>query len=300
MNPDLTGFGNNFELKEEINVEDQISAAQKLINTLIEFFVNYSFQVVGAVIILVVGYVLASWTSALVFKLSTSRKIDIPLARFFALFAKTLILIFAIIVALGKFGIAITPFIAALGAVAFGATYAIQGPLSNYGAGLSIILGRTFGIGDTITVVGVSGVVEDIKLACTILTTEDGVKITIPNKHIVGEILQNSKGNRIVEGVIGISYDSDPERAIKVIKDTLMEFSEVQKDTPFQIGIQQFGDSAINIAYRYWVPTTKYFQTSSAVNLEILKGMQDVGINIPFPQREIRIVSQPSTVKSLS
>ena len=279
-------------------MEEQISAAQKLINTLIEFFVNYSFQVVGAVIILVVGFVIASWTSSLVFKLSTSRKIDVPLARFFALSAKVLVLVFAVIVALGKFGITIAPFIAALGAVAFGATYAIQGPLSNYGAGLSIILGRTFGIGDTITVVGVSGVVEDIKLACTILTTEDGVKITIPNKHIVGEILQNSKGNRVVEGVIGISYDSSPEQAIKVIKDTLLEFNEIQKDPSFHIGIQQFGDSSINVAYRYWVPTTKYFQVSSAVNLEILKGMQDAGINIPFPQREIRIVSQPNMVKS--
>ena len=277
---------------------EQISTAQKLINTLIEFFVNYSFQVIGAVIILAIGVMLSNWVSNLVLKLNTKRKIDIALSKFLAGSAKILILVFAIIVALGKFGITIAPFIAAIGAAAFGATYAIQGPLSNYGAGLSIILGRSFGVGDTITVAGVSGVVEDIKLASTTLTTEDSVKITIPNKHIVGEILQNSKGNKVVEGIVGISYDANPESAIKIINEILMGFNEVQKDPSFQVGIQAFGGSSINIAYRYWIPTIKYFQTSSAVNLEIFKGLQDAGIVIPYPQRDIRIISQPSLVKS--
>ena len=277
---------------------EQISTEQKLINTLIEFFVNYSFQVIGAVIILAIGVMLSNWVSNLVLKLNAQRKTDIALSKFLAGSAKILILVFAIIVALGKFGITIAPFIAAIGAAAFGATYAIQGPLSNYGAGLSIILGRSFGVGDTITVAGVSGVVEDIKLASTILTTEDGVKITIPNKHIVGEILQNSKGNKVVEGIVGISYDANPESAIKIINEILMGFNEVQKDPSFQVGIQAFGGSSINIAYRYWIPTIKYFQTSSAVNLEIFKGLQDAGIVIPYPQRDIRIISQPSLVKS--
>ncbi len=280
-------------------MEEQITTAQKLINTLIEFFVNYSFQVIGAIIILFVGIILANWMCSIVLTLNAKRKTDIALSRFLAGMVKVLILTFAVIIALGKFGITIAPFIAMIGAAAFGATYAIQGPLSNYGAGLSIILGRSFGIGDTISVAGVSGVVEDIKLANTVLVTEDGIKITIPNKHVVGEILQNSKGNKVAEGVIGIAYDSDPERAIKVIKDTLLEFGEVQKDPIFQVGIQGFGDSAVNLAYRYWVPTIKFFQISSAVNLAILKGIQDAGISIPFPQREIRILSQPSTVKNI-
>jgi small conductance mechanosensitive channel len=97
---------------------------------------------------------------------------------------------------MGKFGISIAPFIAALGALAFGASFALQGPLSNYGAGLMIIIARPFVVGDTITVKNVSGIVEEVTLATTILTTEDGEKITIPNKHIVGEILNNSFANR--------------------------------------------------------------------------------------------------------
>lgn len=275
-------------------MEEQITTAQKLINTLIEFFVNYSFQVVGAFIILAVGVVLGRWVNSLVLALCAKRKLDITLSKFLAGSARILILAFAVLVALGKFGITIAPFVAALGAAAFGATYAIQGPLSNYGAGLSIILGRPFVVGDTITVVGVSGVVEEVKLACTILVTEDGVKITIPNKHIVGEILQNSKGNRVAESLVGISYDDDPEIAIETIKKTLGQFSNVQLNPAPQIGIQQFADSAINIGFRYWVPTVKYFQVSSAVNLAVYKALQAANIQIPFPQREIRIVSQTS------
>ena len=277
-------------------MENQISAVQKLINTLIELCVNYSFQVLGAIVVLVVGAVLANWIGQLVLKLCTVRKLDITLSKFFSGTTKITILTFAILVALGKFGITIAPFIAALGAAAFGATYAIQGPLSNYGAGLSIILGRPFVVGDTITIVGVSGVVQEVNLACTILLTEDGVKITIPNKHIVGEVLQNSKGNRVVEGLVGISYDSDPERAIGIIKQALGRFSDVQVNPGYQIGIREFADSAVNISFRYWVPTAKYFQTSSAVNLAVFKALRDANITIPFPQREVHIVSHPSNV----
>ncbi|MBE9545463.1 MAG: mechanosensitive ion channel family protein, partial [Proteobacteria bacterium] len=170
---------------------------------------------------------------------------------------------------------------------------AIQGPLSNYGAGLTIILTRPFVVGNTITVAGVSGVVEEVKLACTILTNEDGVKITIPNKHIVGEVLHNSRENKIVESVIGISYDSDPEKAVEQVRQILEKFEEVQQTPRPQVGIQEFADSSINIGYRYWVPTAKYFQVSYEVNSAVYKALQEAGINIPFPQRDVHIISQP-------
>lgn len=277
-------------------MEEQITAAQKLINTLIEISVNYGFQVLGAVIVLIAGSLIGKWVGSIVFSLATARKLDITLSKFLATTVKITVIGFAVIIALGKFGITIAPFVAAIGAAAFGATYAIQGPLSNYGAGLSIILGRPFVVGDTISVVGVSGVVHEVKLASTTLLTGDGVKITIPNKHIVGEILQNSKANRVSEGVIGISYDSNPEKAIDTIKHVLRQFSDIVVNPEPQIGIQAFADSSVNISYRYWVPTEKHTQTVGMVNLEIFKAFQAANIEIPFPQREVRIVSQPSNL----
>jgi small conductance mechanosensitive channel len=271
-------------------MESQITALQKLIDTLIEFCVNYSFQVIGALIILLIGVFVAKWVASLVFKLCQKKKLDITLVKFLTSFVKALIIGFALILALGKFGITIAPFIAAIGALVFGATYAIQGPLSNYGAGLTIILGRPFIVGDAISVKEVNGVVNDIKLAHTLLVTEDGVKVTIPNRHIVGEILWNSKGQRIIEAGVGISYGDDPEKAISVIRETLKSFSDIVNEPVPQIGIDEFADSSVNIAFRYWVPTGKYFQTKYDVNLAVFKALKDNNITIPFPQRDVNII----------
>ena len=268
---------------------NELAEFQTIINKVIEFFVNYSFQVIGAIIILIFGFILGRWTANLISSICEKKGLDITLARFLASMTKGLVIVFAVIIALSKFGITIAPFIAAIGAVAFGATYAIQGPLSNYGAGISIILGRPFVVGDTINVAGVFGIVELVSLAYTTLVTEDGVKITIPNKHIVGEILHNSGEYRIVEGMVGISYSDDSEKAIRVIQDTLQEFKAVAKDPGPQIGIENFGDSSVDIGYRYWVPTREYFKTLHAVNLAVYKDLAAAAVTIPFPQHEVLV-----------
>ena len=191
-------------------MEQEFAAIQNLTQTMTTFGVTYGFQMFGAIIILVVGLFVARWVGHLVEKLCASRKFDITLSRFFANVAKALVLVFVVIIALGKFGITIAPFIAAIGAIAFGASLAIQGPLSNFGAGIAIILGRPFVVGNTITVLDVSGIVEEVRLGATLLSTEDGEIITIPNKQILGEILHNSFANKMVESKIGISYTDDP------------------------------------------------------------------------------------------
>jgi small conductance mechanosensitive channel len=288
-----------FKKTETKKMQDELKAAQKVINLIIDFFVNYSFQVVGAIVILVVGILVARAMASFLMKLFERKKLDVTLSKFTSAAAKATILGFAIIIALGKFGITIAPFIAALAAMAFGASFAIQGPMANYGAGLVIILTRPFVVGNTITVSGVSGIVEEVNLGTTILTDEDGVKITIPNKHIVGEILHNSEERRIVEEIVGISYDSDPEKAIRIIKEALGEFKEISTEPPPRVGIQQFGDSSINIGLRYWIPTREYFGTLYQVNLAVYKQLKERDIESPYPQRDIHIVSRsddgPST-----
>lgn len=273
-------------------MQDEIKAAQKMVNIIIDFFVNYSFQVVGAIIIFVVGILVARAVASFLMKFFERKEFDVTLSKFAAAAAKVTILGFAIIIALGKFGITIAPFIAAIAAMAFGASFAIQGPLANYGAGLVIVLTRPFVVGNTITVSGVSGIVEEVNLGTTILTDEDGVKITIPNKHIVGEILHNSEERRIVEEIVGISYDSDPEKAIRIIKEALGEFQKISTEPPPRVGIQQFGDSSINIGLRYWIPTREYFGTLYQVNLAVYKQLKARDIQIPYPQRDIHIVSR--------
>ncbi len=273
-------------------MQEEIQTVQKLINIVIDFFVNYSFQVVGAILVLVIGVLVARAVSSFFLKLFEKKEVDVTLSKFIAAMIKGIILGFALIVAIGKFGITIAPLIAALAAMAFGASFAIQGPLANYGAGLVIILTRPFVVGNTIKVTDVSGIVDEVKLGATVLTDEDGVKITIPNKHIVGEIIHNSKEKRIVEEIVGISYDSDPEKAIQIIKDALESFEEISKEPPPQIGIQEFGDSSINIGLRYWIPSNTYFKILYQVNLLVYKHLKAKNIEIPFPQRDVHIISR--------
>lgn len=273
-------------------MEKEITALQKFISTAVEFLTNYSFQVIGALIVLVIGHFVGQWVYRIMLALFQKKKLDITLSKFLASCAKMVVLGFAVLIALGKFGITIAPFVAAIGAAAFGASMALQGPLSNYGAGLSIILGRPFVVGDTIVVTGQTGVVQEVTLSCTILTDEDGVKITIPNKQIVGEIIHNSFKNKIVENTVGISYGDDPEKAIQVISKTIASFSEVAQNPKPQVGLQEFGDSSIDIGCRYWIPTTKYFQTVCAVNLAIYKALTAAKISIPFPQRDVHLYSE--------
>jgi len=270
-------------------MDQQLESLHTIANRSIAFLVDYSFQVVGAIIILVAGVILGNWMAATVARLCEKRGLDVTLRHFLSSFTKIMVIAFAVIMALSKFGITIAPFVAAIGAAAFGATYALQGPLSNYGAGLAIILGRTFVVGDTITVAGVFGVVEEVTLAHTTLLTEDGVKITVPNKHIVGEILHNSGEYRIVESSVGISYDADPVRAVAVIRQAIAGFPQVKSGPAPQIGIDDFRDSSVAIGYRYWAPTRQYIETMHGVNLAVFKELGRAGISIPFPQRVVTI-----------
>jgi small conductance mechanosensitive channel len=271
---------------------EEITQIQKVVTIIIDFCVRYSFQIVGALIILGIGTYIAGWLSRIVIRMCEKKGMDVTLTSFLAQVVKLVVLCFVIIMALGKFGISVAPLIAAVGAMAFGASFALQGPLSNYGAGLVIIMTRPFVVGNTILIDGVSGVVEEVTLATTILSTEDGEKITIPNKQIVGEVLTNSFENKVVEASIGISYDDDPEKAIVIIQEILSSVSKIPTDPAPQIGIEEYADSSINIGMRYWVPTKEYFEILYAVNLSIYKKFKEEQITIPYPQRDVHVVSK--------
>ncbi len=262
-----------------------------LYNMLVAYLVNYSFQIFGAVIVLVLGAFIGRRISNLVLALCARKSLDITLSRFFASATRIAIIVSAVLIALPKLGIQVTPFIAAVGALGLGAGLAVQGLLSNYGAGLSIIFTRPFVIGDTIRVEGVFGVVKEVHLAYTLLTNEDEELIIIPNKHIVGEILHNSNTDTIMELSVGVAYDSDTDAAMEAITAKLAGVDGLSKEKGVQIGIDEFGDSSINIAVRGWARTERLHQIRFAANQAIRDALKEASISIPFPQREVRMLS---------
>jgi len=273
-------------------MEQELQQAQEIYNLMVEFMVNYSFQIVGAIIIVLLGMFVGKKVSGLIENLMVRKNIDVTLSHFAAGFVKILIVAMTAIIALGKIGISVTPFVAAIGAVSLGAGLALQGLLSNYGAGLSIIVARPFIVGDTISVQGVTGIVKEVKLAYTVLSNEDEVNIMIPNKHIVGEIIHNSRTNSIIETVVGIAYASDPDLAIKVIGEALASTEGVVSAKQPQVGIDNYGDSSIDIGMRYWVPTASLFDTNYRANLAVFKALAENNIEIPFPQRHVHLINQ--------
>ena len=279
----------------ESSLQEELSGQLDLINqvygVLVDLAVNYSFKLVGALIVLIAGIIVGRWIANLILKVMAKRDVDVTLRQFIASTIRVIVLIMFGIVALNQLGISITPLIAAIGGLAVGLSLALQGPVSNYGAGLIIILTRMYKVGDTITTQGCSGVVEDISLAATQLRAEDGETIVIPNKHIVGEIHTNSETNRIVEGVIGIAYSADPKLAVRAIAEVLAANSNVDQSNTPEIGITGFGDSSIDIEYRYWAATGSFYNTVHAVNLAIFEAFGKEGIAIPFPQREVRLLN---------
>lgn len=271
-------------------MKEQLDLVQEVYQLIVNFLVNYSFQLMGALLVLVIGFIVGGWISRVVLRLMEHRNVDQTLREFLAGMVKILVIGVFLLAVLDKVGISVTPLVAAIGGLAVGASFAIQGPVSNYGAGLVIILTRMFRLGDTITVQGCSGQVEEISLATTILKTEDGENIVIPNKQIAGEIHTNSFESRVVEAQVGVAYSDDPERAIAVIREALASIEAVTSEPKPQVGIAGFGDSSVDIDYRFWVPTRRYFETKHAANLAVFKALGTHGLHIPFPQREVRML----------
>jgi small conductance mechanosensitive channel len=203
-----------------------------------------------------------------------------------------LIVVMITIVSLSKLGISVTPFIAAIGAISLGAGLALQGLLANYAAGFNIILIRPFVVGDTITVQGVTGLVEEVLLAYTILKDEDGVKITIPNKHIVGEVLHNSKHDSLLELSVGISYQHNPLEVIKLLEQAISQLDIIGEQRSPQIGIDEFADSAITIGIRLWTPTANLYAAKYKTYECIYLALDKAQIKIPYPQRDVHVITK--------
>lgn len=260
-------------------MEQELETVTRLIDKGIEFGVAYGFQILGALVFLVIGLKVGGWLGTRVALLCEKKELDITLSRFIGNVVKILVIVFVVIATLGNFGITIAPLIALAGASAFGATFALQGPLSNYGAGLAIILTRPFVVGNTVKVQNVSGVVEEVTLAATVLRGEDRETITVPNKEVVGQILVNSEANRIVESVLYVGTDEDPLQVADLIRKVLEEALDPDIAPPL-VGIQDFAFGGVAIGIRYWAPSTQYFQTRYDMNARIKQALDDAGVQL--------------------
>ncbi len=267
----------------------ELGTVKKLINLAVEFCVKYSFQVLGGMIVLILGWLVSKVIANFLKKFLQKYNVDVTISKFLVTITKMSIIGFAALVALGKFGVTIAPFIAGLSVVGFGTSFALQGPLSNYAAGAILIFTKPFKVGHIIEVAGVVGEVEDVALARTQIKTIDGTKIVVPNKHIIGEVIHNCNTLKRLDLNIGISYNSDIDKAISLIKGAVSNDPRVASKPEVKIGVSEFADSSINIYSRLWTKQSDYWDVMFETNKKIFDEFNKNNIVIPFPQRDIHI-----------
>jgi small conductance mechanosensitive channel len=268
-------------------MEEAISKIQELG---VPFLVN----LVTAVLIYLIGKWVAKVVSNLIAKLMKKGKVDEALVGFTKNIIYAAILIFAIIAAIGRLGVQTTSFIALIGAAGLAIGLSLQGTLSNFAAGVMLILFKPFRIGDFIEGGGVLGTVKEIHIFNTILASPDNRKIIVPNSKVSGDTITNfsSIDQRRVDMVFGISYDDD----IKVAKETLQKLLDaderVLKDPATVIAVSELGDNSVNLVVRPWVKPTDYwgvcFDTLENGKIELEKA----GCSIPYPQRDVHLYKE--------
>ncbi len=268
----------------------EIEQASAIYQVIVDFFTNYSFQLIGALLIFILGYIVAGKIARAILRLCEKKKLDVTLSRFIASTSRMVVMVMISIMALSKIGISVTPFIAALGAVSLGAGLALQGLLANYAAGFNIIITRPFVVGDTIEVQGVTGIVKEVQLAYTLIQNEDCAEITIPNKHIVGEVVLNSRKDTLLKLSVGISYNDNPIEVVALVERTLAKLDIYSDEVRMQVGIDDFSDSAITIGIRLWIPTTNLYSIKYSAYKAIYLAFEQENITIPFPQQDIHLI----------
>jgi small conductance mechanosensitive channel len=253
--------------------------------------VDLGINLISAIVIFFIG----KWIVNLVVKgLMTAMQkgdMDITLRRFVANLARMLLMLFVIIAAIHQLGIQTASLIALLGAAGLAVGLALQGSLSNFAAGVLIVLFRPYKVGDWIEGGGVSGSGEEVQILTTVLKTGDNKRVIIPNSQIMGTTITNYSANetRRVDLVVGVSYSDDLDKVRKELEGLVAADDRILDDPAVTIAVSELADSSVNFVLRPWVKTADYWGVYFGLTEAIKKRFDEVGISIPFPQRDVHI-----------
>lgn len=262
-----------------LNDVADLTDISRLWNLVSAFIVQYAFQIIGALFILLAGWWLSGMAGRAVSRAARRFHLDVTLAGFIAGAARIGVLALAIVAALNGFGITIAPLIAAAGAAAFGLTVAVQGTLGNLGAGAALIVTRPFKVGDLVTVKGIQGTVVEINLMSTVLTNDAGDRIIVPNRQISGEILTNAVSGRGVAITVPLPLKVAPDGAMAEIARAVAAVPGVAAQPPVKIGIDALTGDGVTLDLRYWIAVDADYQTvRHHANRALMATLEDLGV----------------------
>src|SRR5215470_5269221 len=211
----------------------------------LELLLRYGFQVLGAIAILIVGFIAAKWIGGFADQRFQKQQMEPPMRHLFVRVIKVFVVLMAGVVAIDKFGFSIAPLVAGIGVAGLGVGFALQGVLGNLVAGLTIIFTKPFRVGEYIEINNVQGEVTQIELSYTILVQTDLSRVIVPNRKIVGEILHNFGTMRMLTLTVRVPHSVDLGEALRAAGEVAARSARVLKDPAPSAGIASVDDTGI-------------------------------------------------------
>ena len=249
-------------------------------------------------VILLVSWILAKLlgkaVKKAVMKLQTASEL---LKDFIVNITRKTVFLIGFVVALSMLEINIGPLLATIGAAGFIVGFALQGTLSNFAAGILILVYRPYDVGDLVDIGGTFGKVEAMTIVSTTLRKLDNQKVIVPNNMIWGDIITNVTGTskRRVDMVFGIGYSDDIAKAQKILEEILANHAAILKDPEPIVRVHELGDSSVNFVVRPWVETENYWDVHWDITRSVKERFDAEGVSIPFPQRDVHLHQVPAT-----
>ncbi len=268
-----------------------VSTIQEILTKVYTLLAEYGLKIVGSILIFVVGRWVARLLSRLAGKAMARAKIDETLVRFVESLCYLGLIIFVVIAAVSNLGVQTTSFVAIVGAAGLAVGLALQGSLSNFASGVLMLIFKPIRVGDFVEAGGAKGSVKEIGIFTTVLNSPDNVRIIVPNAQITGGNISNFtiNGTRRVDMVIGVSYGDDLKKAKEVIERVLAADTRILADPEPVVAVSALADSSVNFVVRPWVNVADYWPTYFDLTARIKVALEQNGLTIPFPQRDVYI-----------
>ncbi len=252
---------------------------------------QFGLKVLGAFALLIVGWMIGGAIKRALRRLFARTEFDETLEVFLTSLVYWLFMIIVVVAVLGVFGVETTSLVAVLGAGGFAVGLAMQGTLSNFSAGVMLLIFRPFKLGDFIEAAGVSGTVDSIGIFSTGMNTPDNVHIIVPNSEVYGTVVMNYNVNptRRNDIVMGVGYDDDIPTAIGVIRRVVEADARVLPEPEPVIAVGELADSSVNILVRPWCKREDYWALRWDLLANMKVELEAAGCSIPYPQTDVHL-----------
>lgn len=267
-----------------------------IMESLTNLLVTYGGRVAVALVVLLAGWIFAGWVGGITRTALARAKIDETLSKFLCKLARWAILLLVILACLSVFGVETTSFAAVIGSAGIAIGLAFQGTLSNFAAGIMLLMFRPFQVGDVITVAGQTGKVDEIELFTTTVDTFDNRRFIIPNGQVFGSSIENITyhPHRRADVAVGVSYSADIDRTREVLTEAIQSVPGGLEDPSPAVILLDLGDSAVNWSVRVWAKADEFGDVKQAAIRAVKVALDEAGIEIPFPQMDVHLLKAES------